>query len=149
MADFITDLSEDDARNSFLVGLVNALHISRKIIVLTDRREHCNKLCSLLENSGLYLGGMKQTELDVSASKRVIIASYPMAAEGLDIGDLDTVLLATPKTDVRQAIGRCMRMGGVRKNSPLVIDVVDKWGSLSIAMFNKRKRIYRSQNLLD
>jgi len=149
MAEFINELAESEDRNKFIVGIVEKLEKSRKILILSDRREHCKYFHGIFGDSGgLYLGGMKQADLDESAGKRIIMASFAMAAEGLDIGDLDTVILSTPKTDIRQAIGRCMRAGGRRKNQPLVVDIVDRWGSLSHSMFNKRKKIYMMKNLM-
>jgi superfamily II DNA or RNA helicase len=45
-----------------------------------------------------------------------------MAAEGLDIKTLSTLILATPKTDVVQAVGRILR---IKHERPLIIDIVD------------------------
>ena len=51
---------------------------------------------------------MKEEELK-SEYKKVIIATYAMAEEGLDIKTLTTLLMATPKVDVTQSIGRILR----------------------------------------
>ena len=45
-----------------------------------------------------------------------------MAAEGLDIKSLTTVMFVTPRTDVVQAVGRILR---VKHERPLVVDIVD------------------------
>jgi len=42
---------------------------------------------------------------------RAILATYVMAREALDVPGLDTLLLATPSSDVRQAVGRIRRTG--------------------------------------
>jgi hypothetical protein len=34
---------------------------------------------------GYYIGGMKQIKLEISSSKQIIIGTYEMAQEGLDI----------------------------------------------------------------
>jgi superfamily II DNA or RNA helicase len=52
----------------------------------------------------------------------VIIATYAMASEGLDIKTLTTLIMASPKTDVCQSVGRILR---VKHSSPLVIDIID------------------------
>ncbi len=45
-----------------------------------------------------------------------------MASEGLDIPTLTTLIMATPKTDVCQSVGRILR---TKHAHPLVIDFVD------------------------
>lgn len=52
----------------------------------------------------------------------MIIATYAMASEGLDIKTLTTLIMASPKTDVCQSVGRILR---VKHSSPLVIDIID------------------------
>ena len=44
-------------------------------------------------------------------SARAIIATYVMAREALDVPGLDTLIFATPSSDVRQAVGRIRRTG--------------------------------------
>ena len=73
---------------------------------------------------GYYIGGMKQKDLKISETKQIIIATYSMAAEALDIKTLTTLVLTTPKTDVEQAVGRILR---VKHSSPLVIDIIDNF----------------------
>ena len=58
---------------------------------------------------GYYVGGMKEHALKESESKKVVVASYAMAAEGLDIKTLTTLIMATPKTDIEQSVGRILR----------------------------------------
>jgi len=48
---------------------------------------------------GYYIGGMKEADLKTSENKTIIVATYAMAAEGLDIKSLTTLLLATPRTN--------------------------------------------------
>ena len=72
---------------------------------------------------GYYLGGMKGKHLKESESKKVIIATYAMAEEGLDIKSLSTLLMASPKVDVTQAVGRILRKADGEK---LIIDIVDQ-----------------------
>lgn len=71
---------------------------------------------------GYYVGGMKEADLKISERKKIVVATYAMAAEGLDIKSLSTLMLVTPRTDVVQAVGRILR---VKHERPLVIDIVD------------------------
>jgi superfamily II DNA or RNA helicase len=140
----ITELTENPERNRLLVDTITA-HASggRKVIVLSDRREHCFWLQSRIPVSGLYIGGMTEEELKKSEACSVIIATYGLATEGLDIPALDTLVLSTPKSDVVQASGRILRECLGKANDPLIVDVVDLFG-MFFAQFNKRKRYYIS-----
>jgi hypothetical protein len=64
-----------------------------------------------------------------------------MASEGLDIKTLTTLLMATPKTDVCQSVGRILRS---KHNTPLVIDIVDNH-KIFKNQFNKRKKYYNKK----
>ena len=90
---------------------------------------------------GYYIGGMKEKDLKISEGKKVIIATYAMAEEGLDIKSLTTLIMATPKVDVTQSIGRILRK---KHAQALVIDIVDTH-SLFQRHFKKRKTFYRKQ----
>jgi len=92
-------------------------------------------------NVGYYLGGMKDTDLKASEKKKVIIATYAMASEGLDIPTLTTLIMATPKTDVCQSVGRILR---VKHANPLVIDFVDHHDIFK-AQWMKRQAYYLKQ----
>ena len=94
---------------------------------------------------GYYIGGMKQSELDKTESKQIVIATYAMAAEALDIKSLSILLMATPKTDITQSIGRILRM---KHENPLVIDIVDSHDCFQ-NQFNTRKRFYKKSEYLD
>jgi superfamily II DNA or RNA helicase len=91
---------------------------------------------------GYYLGGMKEEHLKVSESKKIILATYAMASEGLDIKTLTTLILATPKSDVCQSVGRILRS---KHSTPLVIDLIDEH-PLFDTQYNKRLTYYSSKN---
>ena len=84
---------------------------------------------------------MKPAALEESAKKSVLLATYAMAAEGLDIPSLTTLVLATPRTDIVQAVGRILRS---KHERPLIIDIVDPHPTLQ-RQWAKRKKYY-SQN---
>ena len=65
---------------------------------------------------------MKQSQLKLSESKRIILGTYAMAEEALDIKTLSCLMLVTPRTDVTQAVGRILR---VKHKQPLVVDFID------------------------
>ena len=150
MAQMINELADIPERNHVIVQHVRqALDENRRILILTDRREHCFWFIRTFgeATAGLYIGGMTESELAVSAQKHIVVATFSMAAEGLDIPVLDTVVLATPKSDVTQAIGRIFRETPGKKNVPRIIDVIDHW-SVFLAMFQKRLRIYTANGFV-
>lgn len=140
----ITELTEMPDRNRLILQTIKDLaKTTRQILVLSDRRFHCEFLHQRFKTtSGLYMGGMKEEDLAESSKKQIIFATFSQAHEGLDIPTLDTVILATPKSDIVQSIGRIMRETKGKKNNPQIYDVVDQW-SVFFAMYNKRLRVYR------
>jgi superfamily II DNA or RNA helicase len=104
---------------------------------LHDAIEHRN-----IATVGYYVGGMKQEKLKESESKKIIIATYAMAEEGLDIKSLTTLIMATPRTDVTQAVGRILR---AKHSNPVVIDIVDTHDIFE-KQWLKRQRYYNKSN---
>jgi len=96
----------------------------------------------LAKTVGYYLGGMKEPALKLTESCQVIIATYAMAAEALDIKSLTTLIMATPKTDITQAVGRILR---VKHERPLIIDIIDSHDIFK-RQWAKRKKFYKTQN---
>jgi hypothetical protein len=84
---------------------------------------------------------MNEKDLDAASKHTIIVATYSMAQEGLDIPVLDTLVMTTPHSDVTQAVGRIMRETPGKVNAPLIIDIVDRW-SVFNSMYRKRCVIY-------
>ena len=144
MPEMITDLTIIPERNKLICNQIRELlKTDRNILVLTDRREHAMYLLGeLQEVAGLYIGGLAEKQLNETASKRLIIATFSLAQEGLDIPKLNTVLFVTPKSDIKQAVGRILRGHG---DHPIVYDVVDHWTVFN-SMFIKRCSLYTQMN---
>ena len=124
----ITELTLKPERNDLIINVIHEyLKQNRKILVLTDRRDHCDYLLRHLPEglAGVYLGGMKTKDRQLSTECSVILGTYQASGEGFDVPDLDTLILATPKSDVQQAIGRILRQKN--KNEPVVLDIVDSF----------------------
>ena len=87
----ITNLVKIGKRNEFIMEVIKNLYENehRQILVLSDRIEHLKTIEEMILtfytdfSYGYYIGGMKQSKLDESAEKRIILASYGMAAEAL------------------------------------------------------------------
>lgn len=140
MAGMINNVCASPARNEVIVEALRTIFSAepgRQVIILSDRRGHLDALRKLLlsheifkeDEIGFYVGGMKQTDLDKSATRRVILATGAMANEGLDIPTLNTLVFASPVTSIEQPVGRIQRQKPhERKYLPLVVDVWDNFG---------------------
>lgn len=122
----------------------------RQVLILSDRKEQLKDIERAMAEKGIeigyYIGGMKQSALEQSTKKLAILATYQMAAEGLDIATIDTIILATPKTDIEQAVGRIRpKIGETERNNPLVIDIVDQFSIFENQSY-KRLAFYKKKN---
>jgi superfamily II DNA or RNA helicase len=150
-AGMINNIAFYQPRTEFIIKkVVECVEEERQILILSDRKEMLKDLENMLNerkiSNGYYIGGMKQASLEESSKKTVILATFQMAAEGLDIATIDTIILGTPKTDIEQAVGRIRpKVGVVAKNSPLVIDIVDDF-SMFGRQADKRYSFYKKKN---
>lgn len=115
----------------------------RKQIILTARVEHARILSEMIPGSSLCVGKIPEGKRDYSSD--VIVATYALAKEGLDIPELDTLHLATPskdRTTVKQSAGRVERSCAGKKN-PVIYDYVDVGIPYCKRAFNIRKNILK------
>jgi len=119
----------------------------RNLIILSDRRKHLNDFETALREVGFdsiayYVGGMKEKDLKLSQEAKILLGTYNMVSEGFDLPKLNTLVLASPKSDVEQSIGRIQRqLKADRQFIPLVLDIVDQF-SLFTSQGNKRRAFY-------
>ena len=136
-------------RTQMIVDLIKKYNQQKRtILILSDRRGHLQTLYDLLSDysRGFYVGGMKPNELRESQTKDILLATFSMASEGMDIPSLDTVILSSPKSDVEQSVGRIFRKKACdRKFHPLIIDIQDEFSSFE-KQCQKRVTFYRKMN---
>ena len=144
----ITALVEDEKR-THLIARKAIENMSSKVLILSERRGHLERIgyhiCEInpsYENEiGMYRGKMKPEELKESEQKSIILGTYSIASVGLDIKGLNTLILATPRSDVVQASGRIQR-----DLSPLfgkkIVDFYDKF-SVFTGQYAKRLQYYK------
>ena len=101
-------------------------------------------VCKNIASVGYYVGGMKEIDLKNTETKQIILASYAMASEGLDIPSLNAEFLITPKTDIVQTVGRILRSKHLI-TKPVIYDFVDNHGVFQ-RQWLKRKAFYKKQN---
>lgn len=119
-------------------------------MVLSDRVDHCKTLFDLLpteiQEQACILGrNVKADQRSLWCStKKILLATYQMCKEGFDVATLNTLVIATPRPDVDQIVGRILRTEKVgRAVDPLIIDVVDP---AFRRQFQSRLSLYKSRN---
>lgn len=135
-ARLLTHVVECEERNQLIVKLLKEVcqDPHRRILVLSERIGHLNRIEELMADSGhamaYYVGGMKEEKRESeAATAKILLASYSMASEAMNIKVLNTVILATPRKKVEQSTGRILRVRvSERQVAPLIIDIVDSHG---------------------
>ena len=143
----IVKLCDYAERSDFIVRIVADLvkeQPGAQIMILAHNRSILTYLHDSIQDkriatAGYYVGGMKEASLKATEDKQVVVATYAMAAEALDIKTLNTLVMVTPKTDIVQSVGRILRD---KHEKPLVIDIVDKHDVFQ-NQWTKRRRYYK------
>jgi superfamily II DNA or RNA helicase len=148
-ADEYTFLVTDDKRLAWMATTINSVSQTGNTLVLINRIDTGKKLLELLPNAVFVSGGMKlddrKEEYDEikTSSDKIIIATYGVAAVGINIPRIFNLVLIEPgKSFVRviQSIGR-----GIRKAEDK--DFVQIWDITSACKYSKkhlteRKKFY-------
>lgn len=159
-----TNLCKIVARNKLIVNIITHIRRTepeRKILILSGRKNNLENIKKDVDmkikkdiqhkiieedeiTSCYYTGDTKPADRQIAENMGdIIFATYEMAHEGLDIKHLNTVILASPKKDIVQAVGRIMRkvleVGDVR---PLIIDIGDNMEGIC-NWINVRNRVYK------
>uniref|UniRef100_A0A6C0B8S6 Helicase ATP-binding domain-containing protein n=1 Tax=viral metagenome TaxID=1070528 RepID=A0A6C0B8S6_9ZZZZ len=146
----IVKLCEYGPRSDFIVRVLKDLvdeDNDSQIMVLCHNRSLLTYLYQAIDyrkfaSVGFYVGGMKQAALQDTESKNIVLATYAMAAEALDIKTLSTLVMVTPKTDIVQSVGRILR---VKHENPIIVDIVDKHDVFQ-NQWLQRRRFYKKSN---
>lgn len=149
----INKLTEEKQRTAWLVDIVrDVLEESpeRQILVLTDRVQHTKDIlqalpASLQEKAAILSTDVHATKrAEYCSSRSILIATYAMCTEGFDVATLNTLLMATPRPDIEQVVGRILRVEkSARKTHPLILDIVDPQFR---RQFQRRKDLYKKRN---
>jgi len=159
----INELISMTKRNKLVIELLKDLvNQKRKILVLSDRRNHLMTLKKLFDTDpfitftvGMFIGQMKISDLEKSKACDVILATYSAFSEGVSVKDLNTLLLITPKKFIghlknttknengkmEQIVGRIFRKEHTEIH-PLIVDLHDNF-SIYKNQANQRKTFYK------
>jgi len=146
----ITKLCAFGPRSDFIVRVIADLieeSPESQIMVLAHNRSLLTYLYQAIchrgfATTGYYVGGMKQKDLNDTESKQIVLATYAMAAEALDIKTLSTLVMVTPKTDITQSVGRILR---TRHDNPIIVDIVDQHDIFQ-NQWRQRRTFYKKCN---
>jgi superfamily II DNA or RNA helicase len=125
----------------------------RRVLILSERRNQLKDIEQFIiehnianSSYGFYVGGMKQSDLAISSEKQIILATFQLASEGFNVPSLNTIIFASPISDIQQSIGRILReIPEKRKYTPLCIDIFDDFsifkrkGASRLKFYNSNK----------
>lgn len=153
----IDNMIQDDERMACVFGeIMIAAYYRKPMLVLANRVKYLKTLCEKFNVSGAYKGmclsgtGITKDERKQALQQlndgeiNCIFATYALAAEGLDIPNLNYVFFATPEKDERiviQSVGRVGRKAEGKAHGT-VIDFVDSFGMYQ-GWAKKRRGYYK------
>lgn len=137
----INVLSENQERNNIILEQIRK-HSDKKQIVLCHRVKQVELFYNVLSSEGYKVSKLigKIKDKNRSYNENIIVATYSLAKEGLDIPTLEIVHLVTPskdKTLVKQSVGRVER-NVEGKGTPHAIDYVDTQIPYCLMCYKKR-----------
>ena len=149
----VNKLTGCEDRTKWLCGILEDISEGgRQILVLSDRVQHCQDILAglspELRETACILGTAVKPELrtEYCKTKAILIATYSMCKEGFDVPTLNTLVMATPRPDIDQIVGRILRVEKKgRVVHPLIVDIVDPQFRRQFGMRNGlyKKRQYR------
>ena len=152
LATLLTQILEYEPRNEAIDGLMKGLiaEKERRILVLSDRISHLERIeRGISKHSkgttvGYYIGGMKEELREHGArTAQVLLGTYAMASEAMNIKTLNTMIMVSPRKKIEQSTGRILRVQkDARTIAPLIVDIVDSHGVYQ-GQWIKRKIYYK------
>lgn len=123
---------------------------ARRVLILSERIGHLESLEEMIRAAdasltmAYYIGGMKEaTREEGAATARILLASYAMASEAMNIKTLNAVILASPRKAVEQSTGRILRVRpDQRQVQPVIVDIIDDH-SMYQGQWRKRLTYYK------
>jgi superfamily II DNA or RNA helicase len=153
VANMVNKLTAYEPRTALIVEVISDIvrtSPERQILVLSDRVQHTKDILAALPSDVQPKAAILSTDVksakraEFCVSRKVLIATYAMCKEGFDVATLNTLVIATPRPDVDQIVGRILRVEkSARKIHPLIIDIMDvqfrRQFQERLSLYNKRK----------
>ncbi|NBO70244.1 DEAD/DEAH box helicase [bacterium] len=150
MAQLLGNVIGCDERSREIVRWIRKLceEPTRRVLVLSERIGLLERLEELIKaDSALtiayYIGGMKEAVREEGANTaRILLGTYAMASEAMNIKTLNAVILASPRKAVEQSTGRILRIRPEQRHlPPVIVDIVDTH-SMYQSQWRKRREYY-------
>lgn len=154
LIDFLSNNEERDEK--ILDNIEKCCKEGRKQVVLCLRVEHVEKMCYALNNRGInavMVSGKTKSKIRESVllleteKWDVLVATYALLKEGINIKTLDTLHLTVPQKDkamIVQCVGRIERYVE-NKKQPIVYDYVDENIPYCVKTYNLRRRAIKNR----
>lgn len=129
------------------VVLEECLSAGRSVIALGSYIDQLEKIQALVPASTIFVSKKRKQHLpnrEHAMQNQITLCTYGIAAKALDVPNKDCLILLTPTSDVRQAVGRIERFY-LDKKRPVVIDILGELIPFK-ALGNRRKTIYDATN---
>jgi superfamily II DNA or RNA helicase len=149
----INKLAECEDRTRWLVEILTDVLDAdphRQVLVLSDRVQHTKDILAALPEALRPKAAILSTDVKAAAraefcaTKTILIATYAMCKEGFDVPTLNTLVMATPRPDVDQIVGRILRVEkSARTATPLILDLVDPQFR---RQFQERNALYKQRS---
>jgi len=162
----LAELTSDDRRNRMIAAdiarSVNSPERRGTILVLSDRKHHCQLLVSLLRykygiEAAMMTGDLSITERRDLVEKvrdgrvNVLVATSQLIGEGFDCPRLETLFLTTPirfSGRLLQYVGRVLRPGeGI--DMATIYDYVDARVAPLLSAAKARQKVYRQDQVVE
>ncbi len=148
-------ISFDQARNQLVLDdIKKSVAVGQKTLVLSERKEHLEVLnmylkgsCEAILVTGDDSGASRKSKFEqiTSGHYGVILATGQLVGEGMDVPDIQTVILAFPlafEGKLTQYIGR------IRGTQKTVYDYHDAKTPFLDRQFKKRKKFYKENGFV-
>ncbi|MCL4743817.1 MAG: DEAD/DEAH box helicase family protein [Burkholderiaceae bacterium] len=148
-------IAADPARNHLLADLIYAAYEkNRQLVVFSTLHDHlramhraCHQTFGISgRKMGFYIGAQGKAEREAREREKVkpiLFTTYTMMGEGTSIDWIDTCLLAMPRANVTQPVGR-IRREYPDKGTPVVMDVQDHDSPVFSGYAGSRLKWYKS-----
>lgn len=129
-------IAADPVRNHLIAELISMAHEKdRKIVIFSTLHDHLKAIHRACRESfkisgrdmGYYIGANTAAERKAREKEKVkpiLLTTYTMMGEGTSIDWLDLAILAMPRSNVEQPVGR-IRREYPDKPTPTVFDIID------------------------
>lgn len=149
---------ENDYRNKIIASLARKWYSTGKTtLIIISQIDHSDRLSAELDAlqvpheviNGTQDDTSRKQELDnVKAGHNRVLIATSVLDEGVDISNIDTLILAAGGKSVRQVIqrvGRVLRKKYNKENKALIVDFIDRQNRYLLQHSKAREKIYREE----